>query len=206
MSLIHQLDLSSDRPRTTKWAAVMQETSCRVLQQSSANIARILRELVQGNYVRYLQDTMYATPLSRTLNVAHCSTNFFSYSIPFVLVPVAMSTVYLRSPSSTSAAIVHDLSTCYHGLTVFAERYEVVDYYMQLAEMCAAIANDRLHLDKAPYSIDCANMRKTMQLSLPGEIDETPLPPVETYLAALRALERCIVHGIADPVRYRCNK
>ncbi|KAK6380417.1 hypothetical protein LTS17_005607 [Exophiala oligosperma] len=179
LSLVHQLDLSSNRPRTTKWAAVMQVTSCTVLQQASTNITRILRGLLQQDYVRYLQDTI----------------------IPYVLVPLIISTVYLRSTASTSACIVHDLSTCYRVLAIFAERYEVVDYYLQLVEMCAAIAYDRLLLEKVPYPAPSngSSLRKLMST----ETDDTPLPPIKTYLAALTALENCLVRGITDPVKCR---
>jgi hypothetical protein len=123
------------------------------------------------------------------------------YSIPFVLTPLTIATVSLRSCSSSTATIIGTLSTCYSVLQVFVERYEIVDYYLQLNEMCAALTHEWLMRQTRTYTPDWSltlrtHSRGSAQLYI-------PLPPSEIYSSVLQTLEKSIIRGVPDPLRLR---
>jgi hypothetical protein len=116
-------------------------------------------------------------------------------SLPFVFIPLTIGTVSLKSSSGSNVTIIRNLSTCYNALGVLAERYEIVDYYLQLNEMCTALTHERVLQEKLPYKTDLAGLRRSMSMMQSSEPSVAPLPPTEIYSSVLRAIERCFVRG-----------
>lgn len=178
---------------------MMLQTSRKVIQESASTTVGILEELAKRDVLRFIPDTMYV----------HCSrlptptrqqwANYHS-SIPFVLVPLTISTVTLKASSCNSVTVVRSLSTCYTTLGIFAERYEIVDYYLKLSEMCTALTHERVLQEKIPYTSDLTGLRQSISLLSSGKnaSHQIPLPPAELYSLVLRALEGFFVHGITE--------
>jgi hypothetical protein len=106
----------------------------------------------------------------------------------------------LRVAACSTMTITHHLSICYNVLRVFAERYEIVDYYLQLNEVCGVLAHERVLRDKTLYNPDWSGLRQSLSQTSPdGTATIIPLPPTDLYSSALKILERCFVRGVTHP-------
>ncbi|PGH20097.1 hypothetical protein AJ80_03665 [Polytolypa hystricis UAMH7299] len=122
ISTLHQIGITFGSSKVTPWASKLKEASHQALLESAKATTTIVGQLISWDALRYLP----------------------SAAVKCIFVPFTINGLAMKASISAHGPTVYGMSTCLKALEDLSERYDDVDFFLQLHRVTLSLVHQSI--------------------------------------------------------------